>query len=82
VLHRPDHNGQALAYVYFEDEPGRRGAPSCSPATRPVHRRQHRQAARFAATSPASDVDTVNERSVIIPKLLLNMINAGSRPCA
>ena len=35
MLHRPDHNGQALAYVYFEDEPGRRAAPSCSPATRP-----------------------------------------------
>jgi hypothetical protein len=25
-LHRPDHNGQALAYVYFEDEAGRRAA--------------------------------------------------------
>ena len=23
-----DHNGQALAYVYFEDEPGRRTAAS------------------------------------------------------
>jgi hypothetical protein len=27
------------------------------------------------------DVDTVNRRSVIIQKLLLNMINAGSRLC-
>ena len=26
MFHRPDHNGQALAYVYFEDEPGRRAA--------------------------------------------------------
>jgi hypothetical protein len=29
-----DHNRQALAYVYFEDEPGRRAGPSSSPATR------------------------------------------------
>jgi hypothetical protein len=29
-----DHNGQALAYVYFEEEPGVERQPSCSPATR------------------------------------------------
>ncbi len=29
-----DAGGQALAYVYFEDEPGRRAAPTCSPATK------------------------------------------------
>jgi hypothetical protein len=26
LLHRPRRNGQALAYVYFEEEPGRRAA--------------------------------------------------------
>ena len=26
LLHRPRRHGQALAYVYFEDEPGRRAA--------------------------------------------------------
>ena len=30
------------------------------------------------ANSPRPDVDTVNGRSVIIPKLLLNMINAAA----
>jgi hypothetical protein len=29
-----DANGQALAHVYFEEEPQRRAAPSCSRATR------------------------------------------------
>ena len=29
-----DANGQALAYVYFEEEPGRRAAPSYSPVMR------------------------------------------------
>jgi hypothetical protein len=27
-------NKQALTYVYFEEEPGRRAVPSCSAATR------------------------------------------------
>jgi hypothetical protein len=31
----PDANGQALAYIYFEDEPGRRAA-AFSPKTTPV----------------------------------------------
>ena len=30
-----DTNGQALAYVYFEEEPGPERQPRCSPATRP-----------------------------------------------
>ena len=28
-----DHNGQALTYVYFEEERGGARRPSCSPAT-------------------------------------------------
>jgi hypothetical protein len=30
-----DDNGQKLAYVYFEDEPGRGRRRICSPETRP-----------------------------------------------
>ena len=42
-----DYNGRALAYVYFENEPGRRAAAkllTCDEAGR----RQHRQAAGAA----------------------------------
>jgi hypothetical protein len=36
-----DHNGQALAYVYFEEEPGRRAAAKAAHARRgPALRRQ------------------------------------------
>jgi len=34
LLHRQDHGGQALAYVYFEEEPGRRAAASALPPPR------------------------------------------------
>ena len=40
-----DANGQALAYVYFEEEPGRERRPSAHPRRGAAHRRQHRQAA-------------------------------------
>ena len=41
-----DANGQALAYVYFEEELGRRSAAKLLTRGRgPAHRRQHRQAA-------------------------------------
>jgi hypothetical protein len=44
-----DGNGQALAYVYFEDEPGRQAAAHRGPA----HRREHREAAGAAAQAAA-----------------------------
>ncbi len=42
-----DHNGHALAYVYFELEPGRRTAANLltDQGRSPAHRRQHRQTA-------------------------------------
>jgi hypothetical protein len=45
-----DANGQALAYVYFEGEPGRRAAAKLAhPRRGPAHRGEHRQAAGAAA---------------------------------
>jgi hypothetical protein len=40
-----DHNGHALAYVYFENEPGRRASANADQRRGAPHRRQHRQAA-------------------------------------
>jgi hypothetical protein len=44
-----DANGQVLAYVYFEDEPGRRAAAKL-PTRDEARRRQHRQAAGAAGS--------------------------------
>jgi hypothetical protein len=44
-----DANGQALAFIYCEDEPGRRAdGQAADPRRGPAHRRQHRQAAGAA----------------------------------
>ena len=49
-----DHDGQQLAYVYFDDEPGRRSAAGAADEGRSAaDRGQRRQAAdaKLAATS-------------------------------
>jgi hypothetical protein len=59
-----DHNGQALAYVYYEDEPGRRGAAhlltrdearGASPPTSPLSEMLRRtdEARRPSPAAPA-----------------------------
>jgi hypothetical protein len=49
-----DANGQALAFIYCEDEPGRRAtAKLADPRRGAAHRRQHRQAAGAIARAGA-----------------------------
>jgi hypothetical protein len=50
-----DHNGQALAYVYFEEEPGRRDALA-DPRRGAAHRGEHREVAGTARQGPMSSL--------------------------
>jgi hypothetical protein len=52
-----DHNGHALAYVYFENEPGRRAAAKLLTKDE-AHRREHCQAAGLAATESSDNFVT------------------------
>ena len=61
-----DASGQALAYVYFEDEPGRRAAAKLlHPRRGPAHRREHRQAAANSENGPVYEAaKSTSERLV------------------
>jgi hypothetical protein len=53
-----DANRQALAYVYFEEEPRRpSGDQSAHPRRGPAHRRQHRQAAGDDTSAPCTGIE-------------------------
>ena len=57
-----DHNGQALAYVYFEDEPGREiGGEIIGAGRGETNCRKYRETA--GATRPPSDVGS----AVVVP---------------
>ena len=51
-----DANGQALAYVYFEEEPGRRAAAQAAhPRRGPADRRQHHT--NFSSSKLVDQID-------------------------
>jgi hypothetical protein len=61
-----DSNGQQLAYVYFEDEPGRRSAAKLLSKDGAADRGQHRQAARTIAQGLIAKFDSTLAVSVSI----------------
>ena len=59
-----DHSGQALAYVYFEDEPGRRGRPD-----------GHYSAAKIKFTNFVRDSATEGTQLHILKHFPMNSIS-------
>ena len=63
LLHRQDHNGHALAYIYFENQPGRRAAANLMTKRRSTaHRRQHRQAAGVDEATAVLDCKCIHSQ--------------------